>query len=83
MATAAMKALTDHGLRVPDDCSVIAIDGLNMSEYTIPTLTTMVQPSDEMGRETVGILLDMIEGGAPRHLQLEATLRKGGSVCSI
>lgn len=83
MATAAMKALTDHGLRIPDDCSVIAIDGLAMSEYTIPTLTTMVQPSDEMGRETVRILLDMIEGSAPRHLQLESKLRQGGSVRSI
>lgn len=83
MATAAMKALTDHGLRIPDDCSVIAIDGLNMSEYTIPTLTTMVQPAEKMGCEAVGILLEMIEGAAPRHLQLEATLRKGGSVRSI
>ena len=83
MATAAIKALTDHGLRVPDDCSVIAIDGLNMSEYTIPTLTTMVQPAEEMGREAVGILLEMIEGSAPRHLQLEATMREGGSVRSI
>lgn len=83
MATAAMKAITDHGLRIPDDCSVIAIDGLNMSEYTIPTLTTMVQPAEKMGCETVGILLEMIEGAPPRHLQLEATLRKGGSVRSI
>lgn len=83
MATAAMKAITDHGLHIPDDCSVIAIDGLNMSEYTIPTLTTMVQPAEKMGCETVGILLEMIEGAPPRHLQLEATLRKGGSVRSI
>lgn len=83
MATAAMKALTDHGLRIPDDCSVIAIDGLNMSEYTIPTLTTMVQPTEKMGCEAVRILLEMIDGAAPRHLQLEATLRKGGSVRSI
>lgn len=83
MAIAAMKALTDHGLRVPEDCSVIAIDGLTMSEYTIPTLTTMVQPSEEMGRETVGILLEMIEGAPPRHLQLETKLRQGGSVRAI
>ena len=37
MAMAAMKALHDHGRRVPEDCSVIAIDGLSMSEYTVPT----------------------------------------------
>lgn len=83
MAMAAIKALTDHGLKVPENCSVIAIDGLNMSEYTIPTLTTMVQPTEEMGRESVGILLEMIEGAPPRHLQLETRLRKGGSVRAI
>ena len=81
MAMAAIKALTDHGLHVPGDCSVIAIDGLTTSEYTIPTLTTMVQPAEEMGRESVSILLDMIENGAsPRQIHLEAPLRKGGSV---
>lgn len=83
MAMAAMKALTDHGLHVPEDCSVIAIDGLTMSEYTIPTLTTMVQPAEKMGRESVGILLEMIEGAIPRHLQLEAKLREGGSIRAI
>ena len=84
MAMAAIKALTNHGLRVPEDCSVIAIDGLSMSEYAIPTLTTMVQPTEEMGRESVGILLDMIETKAPpRHVLLEAKLRQGGSVRAI
>lgn len=81
MAMAAMKALYDHGRRVPDDCSVIAIDGLPMSEYAIPTLTTMVQPSEEMARESVKILLDVVrEGASPRHLRLEPRLRWGGSV---
>ena len=44
---AAMKALQDRGRRVPEDVSVIAIDGLRVSEYITPTLTTMVQPGEE------------------------------------
>ena len=84
MAMAAIKALTDHGLRVPEDCSVIAIDGLNMSEYTIPTLTTMVQPTEDMGRKSVEILIDMVEHNRPPyHVILETGLRKGGSVRPI
>ncbi len=80
-AIAAIKALEDHGRRVPEDCSVIGIDGLKISEYTTPTLTTMVQPAEEMGRESVRILLDTLENGAPTvHLRLEATLREGLSV---
>ena len=84
LAVAAMKALHDHGKRVPEDCSVAAIDGIEMSSYTIPTLTTLVQPQREMGEKTVGILVDMIEGRAGnRHMLLETTTRMGGSICSI
>ena len=83
-AMAAMKALEDHGRRVPEDCSVIAIDGITVSEYISPTLTTMVQPVEEMGRESVRILADMIEQRCvSRHLRLEAQLRQGGSVRRI
>ena len=80
-ALAAIKALNDHGRRVPEDCSVIAIDGLRVSEYVNPTLTTMVQPAEDMGRQSVQILTDVLEKGAPtRHLRLEARLRPGASV---
>ena len=81
---AVMKALEDGGRRVPEDCSVIAIDGLNVSEYITPTLTTMVQPAEEMGRESVKILIDMLENGATsRHVRLEAKIREGASVRKI
>ena len=81
---AAIKALEDHGRHVPEDCSVIAIDGITVSEYVTPTLTTMVQPVEEMGRESVRILADMIEQRCTsRHLRLEAQLRQGGSVRQI
>ena len=83
-AIAAIKGLEEHGKCVPEDCSVIAIDGLNVSAYTRPTLTTMVQPAEEMGRESVRILLDTLENGAPtRHLRLEAEIREGQSVRPI
>ena len=81
---AAMKALQDRGLRVPEDVSVIAIDGLNVSEYITPTLTTMVQPAEEMGRESVRILLSILEDGAQTcHIRLEARLREGASARQI
>lgn len=81
MAMAAMKAISDRGLRVPEDCSVIGIDGLRMSEYFVPTLTTMSQPTEELGRESVAILMDMVQKGLPpRHKSLWATLRSGSSI---
>ena len=67
MALGAMRALREAGRRVPEDCSVIAIDGLTMSEYFHPMLTTLCQPMEEMGRRSVEILMDMIHGrGRPR-----------------
>ena len=81
MAVAAMKALHDHGKRVPEDCSVVAIDGIDMSAYFVPTLTTLVQPQQELGENSVRILVDMIEGRTGNcHLQLETQVRQGGSV---
>lgn len=84
MAVAAMKALHDHGKRIPEDCSVVAIDGIDMSAYVIPTLTTLVQPQKEMGESAVRILVDMVEGRAGnQHILLETTPRMGGSVSVI
>ena len=84
LAVAAMKALHDHGKRVPEECSLFAIDGIEMSAYTVPTLTTLVQPRKEMGQEAVRILVDMIEGrGKNRHLLLDTTTRMGGSIRTL
>ena len=81
MAIAALKALHESARRVPEDVSVIAIDGIDMSAYTIPTLTTLVQPQAEMGHQAVNILLDMLERqGGNRHVLLETALRPGGTL---
>ena len=84
MAVAAMRAIHDCGKRVPEDCSVVGIDGIDMSAYVVPTLTTLVQPQEEMGERSVRILVDMIEERAGnRHLLLDTEVRPGGSVCRI
>ncbi len=84
VAIAAIKALTDRGLRVPEDCSVIAIDGMELSAYTVPTLTTLRQPAEEMARQSADMLIGIIEGtGAHRHVLMETTLREGESVTAV
>lgn len=79
-AIAAIKALEDRGRSVPEDVSVIAIDGLQISAYTKPTLSTMVQPAEEMGRESVKLLLEVLKGGLNRHIRLEPAFREGASL---
>ena len=84
MAIAAMRALEDGGRSVPEHCSVIGIDGLEMSEYTNPRLTTLRQPMELMGRESVETLVNLIEGrSAHEQITVEASLVKGNSVREI
>ena len=80
MAIGAMRALRESGHSIPEDCSIIAIDGLTVSEYIYPMLTTLCQPTDEMGAKSVEILMSVIRGGTHRHLILPTTLRTGQSV---
>lgn len=80
MAIGAMRALRESGRSIPEDCSIIAIDGLTVSEYIYPMLTTLCQPTDEMGAKSVEILMSVIRGGTHRHLILPTTLRTGQSV---
>ncbi len=84
MAIGAMRALREAGRKVPQDCSVIAIDGLEVSEYIDPPLTTLCQPMEEMGERSVEILLDMVQGkGHNRHEILPTTFRAGASVRNL
>ena len=76
--TAAMgviRALHDLGRRVPEDVSVLGIDGVDMDEYLTPRLSTIAQPVQELARQSVEVLRDMIERGAPaRHVTVNAEL---------
>ena len=81
MAIGAMRALREHGCSIPDNCSVIAIDGIEVSDYIDPPLTTLCQPMEDMGRHSVKILLDMVEKrSGNRHETLSTVLRPGASV---
>ena len=81
VAVGAVRALRDMGLSVPDDVSVIGFDGIDIGRYTLPRLTTVEQPVDEIARRSVNLLLDMMEkDAAPRHILVEASFRKRESV---
>jgi len=81
IAMGVIRALTDMGKHVPADVSVVGFDGIEMGKYFIPRLTTVEQPVDDIARESVQVLMDMLERGeAPRHIIVEAKLQKRESV---
>ncbi len=65
IALGCMEALTERGLRVPDDVSVAGFDDTLAARMTVPPLTTVRQPLREMGRQAVEELLGRIERRTP------------------
>ena len=59
-AIGAIRALTDAGLSVPGDVSVVGFDDILSAAYYTPSLTTVRQPLLEMGKRGAEILLDRI-----------------------
>jgi LacI family transcriptional regulator len=59
-AIGAIRALQDAGLRVPEDVSVVGFDDILGASYHSPSITTVRQPLEEMGREGARILLERI-----------------------
>jgi LacI family transcriptional regulator len=66
VAVGAINALTEAGLRVPDDISVIGFDGLGHQFLSDPYLTTIQQPVVEVGRILAHTLIDRINGNKKR-----------------
>lgn len=60
MALGVIHALTEHGLRVPDDVSVVGFDDIPEAEHFAPPLTTMRQDFPELGRTIMSTLLEVL-----------------------
>ena len=81
VAVGAIRALRDLGTSVPGDVSVVGFDGVDIGRFTLPRLTTVEQPVEEIARRSVNLLLDMMEkDAAPRHILVEASFRRRESV---
>ncbi|MGJ6967336.1 LacI family DNA-binding transcriptional regulator [Streptosporangium sp. G11] len=60
MAVGALWAAAERGLNVPGDLSVAGFDDLDLGRATLPTLTTVRQPLQEMGRMAVTLLMRLL-----------------------
>lgn len=59
-AIGAIRALQDAHIRVPEDVSVMGFDDIRAAAYNNPSLTTIRQPLEEMGRVAARILLSRL-----------------------
>lgn len=89
MALGAARAAMEKGLNVPEELSIVGFDGIEFTEYFMPSISTVRQPVQEMGVKSVEILFDVLSNdGEHRHIIFDTeflhreSLRKiGGEKC--
>jgi DNA-binding LacI/PurR family transcriptional regulator len=77
VAIGALRALSELGLSVPGDVSVVGYDDIEIAAYLPTPLTTVHVPSKEMGRRSAELLLQQLRGEtseAPMRVVLDAEL---------
>ena len=62
MAVGAMVAIKRHGLRIPDDISLVGFDDILATQYVDPSLTTVQVPLRELGATGMRQLLRTLRG---------------------
>ncbi|KAA6215817.1 LacI family DNA-binding transcriptional regulator [Streptomyces filamentosus] len=76
MALGVLRALREGGIRTPAQVAVAGFDDIPEAEYFPPPLTTVRQDFAAIGRRSIGLLVDHIEGRARKaeHLLVEPQL---------
>ncbi len=58
-----LRVLTEKGVKIPEDVSVMGFDNIFISRFTTPPLTTTNQPKEKLGEAGMKLLLKVIESG--------------------
>ncbi len=75
VALGIMDALRNHGLRVPDDIGLVGFDDIPFASIANPRLTTIAQPSEEVGRRAFSMLISALKNGElPASIMLPVQL---------
>ena len=82
MAIGALAAVKALKLKCPQDVSIIGFDGLGLTEITEPALTSIIQPSYQLGSTAARLLLNRIGGDTSpaQHIVLKTELAMKDSV---
>lgn len=62
MAIGALKALSEHHIKVPEDVELIGFGDLDISQYTVPSLSTVQLATRQMGESGVLLLEAVMHG---------------------
>ena len=60
-AIGAMKVLKKNGFKIPEDVALVGFTETKLAELIDPPLTSVAQPTHEIGRTAARLLVDQIE----------------------
>jgi GntR family transcriptional regulator of arabinose operon len=85
VAIGIMQVLSERGIRVPEQVSVMGFDGTELCDMVSPRLTSIWVPLHQIGREAVRVLCEQIRNGphAASNLSLPVRLKPGKSVAPV
>lgn len=77
MAIGALEFLNDAGIKVPEQMALVGYDGIHLSKYVHPKLTTVCQPTYEMGKKAVQVILENLtqDHTSFQHIELDPELQ--------
>lgn len=81
MSIGAAKAIKDLGKEIGKEISLIGFDGMEITEFYNPAITTIMQPREEMAEKSIEILLNIIRNKSENeHIILDTKLVERDSV---
>lgn len=75
MAVGAAKAITDNNLKIGEDIALLGFDGMEITKYYSPSISTIEQPKELLAKESINLLLDLINGKSQnKHIVIDTNL---------
>jgi LacI family transcriptional regulator len=74
VAIGVLRALFEAGVRVPQDTAIVGFHGLELGQYTTPSLTTVGHARAELGEMGANLLLELIANKTSAELASEQVL---------
>ena len=86
MATGAIKAFAEKGLKVPDDISILGFDGNDFGAFLSPSITTIKRPIGEIAKIAIDLLLKLINNDDninDKKIYIQSKLEIGNSIKNL
>lgn len=77
IAAYALRICKLRNYRVPEDIQIIGFDGTRFGQMLMPALTSVGVPVEDIGKEAVNVLIEMIENGKKVNKVFDVVFRKG------